>query len=77
MKSTFHGWARFDAAPLVVNEITVVGSRCGRFAPAMELLVRRAVQVGPLISAEYPLRRAPAALRCAAGPGAVKILLRP
>jgi alcohol dehydrogenase len=77
MKSTFHGLARFDAAPLVVNEITVVGSRCGRFAPALDLLARRAVQVRPLISAEYPLSRAPAALRHAARPSSVKVLLRP
>lgn len=77
MKSTFHGLARFDAAPLVVNEITVVGSRCGRFAPALDLLARNAVQVRPLISAEYPLRRAPAAMRFAQRPGTVKVLLRP
>jgi threonine dehydrogenase-like Zn-dependent dehydrogenase len=43
----------------------------------MELLARRAVQVRPLISAEYPLSRAPAALRFAARPSTVKVLLRP
>jgi threonine dehydrogenase-like Zn-dependent dehydrogenase len=77
LKSTFHGLARFDAAPLVVNEITVVGSRCGRFATALDLLARRAVQVRPLISAEYPLDRAVAAMRFACRPGALKVLLRP
>ncbi len=77
MKSTFHGNASFDAAPLVVNEVTVVGSRCGRFPPALDLLARNAVQVEPLISAQFPLDRAPAALRHASRPGILKVLLRP
>ena len=77
MKSTFHGAARLEAAPLVVNEVTLVGSRCGRFAPALELLARRAVNVEALISEQFPLRRATAALRHAAGPGVLKVLLRP
>ncbi len=77
MKSTFHGLARFDAAPLVVNEVTVVGSRCGRFAPALKLLARGAVNVKALISEEFPLDRAPAALREAARSGVLKVLLRP
>ncbi len=75
-KSTFHGPARFDAAPLVVNEVTVIGSRCGRFEPALELLRAGRVKVQPLISAEFPLARAPHALREAAGPGVLKVLLR-
>ena len=41
-KRTHHAPARFDAAPLVVNEVTVVGSRCGRFEPALDLLRRGA-----------------------------------
>ena len=77
MKSTFHGAARFDAVPLVVDEVTVVGSRCGRFGPALDLLSRRAVNVESLISEEFPLRRATAALRHAARPGMLKVLLRP
>lgn len=77
MKSTFHGLARFDAAPLVVNEVTIVGSRCGRFAPALDLLARGAVDVKALISGEFPLERALAALRAAARPGVLKVLLRP
>ena len=76
-KSTHHGPARFDAAPLVVNEITVVGSRCGRFEPAIERLRDRRVDVASLVTAEFPLSRAPQALRAAARPGARKVLLRP
>lgn len=76
-KSTHHGPASFDAAPLVVNEITVIGSRCGRFEPALELLRRRRVDVRSLLAAEFPLRQAPRALREAARSGVLKVLLRP
>ena len=76
-KSTYHLPARFDAAPLVVNEVTVVGSRCGRFEPALDLLKRRRIDVRPLLSAEFPLSRAVSALARAARPGARKVLLRP
>jgi alcohol dehydrogenase len=76
-KSTHHAPAHFDAAPLVVNEITVIGSRCGRFEPAIERLREHRISVRPLISAEFPLSRARQALAAAARPGARKILLRP
>ena len=76
-KSTHHAPARFDAAPLVVNEVTVVGSRCGRFEPALELLRSRRVDVRPLLSATFPLASATRALREAGRPGVLKILLRP
>lgn len=76
-KSTHHAPAHFDAAPLVVNEVTVVGSRCGRFAPALELLRSRKVDVRPLLSSEFPLGEAVRALREAGRPGVLKVLLRP
>lgn len=76
-KSTHHAPARFDAAPLVINEVTVVGSRCGRFEPALELLAQRRVRLDRMISAEFPLSRAVAALREASRPGVRKVLLRP
>ncbi|MEO6323174.1 MAG: alcohol dehydrogenase catalytic domain-containing protein [Thermoanaerobaculia bacterium] len=76
-KSTHHLPARFDSAPLVVNEITVIGSRCGRFAPALALLANRQVDVTKLLSAELPLTEAPRALRLAARRGVKKVLLRP
>lgn len=76
-KSTHHEPARFDAAPLVVHEITVVGSRCGRFEPALERLRGRRVRVDDLVSAEFPLARAAAALKEAGRPGVLKVLLRP
>ncbi len=76
-KTTHHVPARFDAAPLVVNEVTVVGSRCGRFEPALDLLAAGKVDVASLLSAEFPLSRAVAALARAARPGVRKVLLRP
>ncbi|HSB64920.1 MAG TPA: alcohol dehydrogenase, partial [Thermoanaerobaculia bacterium] len=76
-KSTHHGFARFDAAPLVVNEVTVVGSRCGLFEPALDLLASRRVDVRPLLSSVFPLGSAPRALREASRPGVLKVLLKP
>jgi alcohol dehydrogenase len=76
-KSTHHAPARFDAAPLVVNEVTVVGSRCGRFEPALEFLRMKRVDVLSLLSSEFPLRDAVRALRLSERPGVLKVLLRP
>lgn len=76
-KSTHHGPARFDAAPLVVNEVTVVGSRCGRFGPALDLLASRRVDVRPLVSSVFPLESAARALKEASRPGVLKVLLKP
>jgi threonine dehydrogenase-like Zn-dependent dehydrogenase len=56
LKSTTHGDAALATWPAVVNEVTIVGSRCGPFAPAIDLLARRAVDVRPLISGVFPLK---------------------
>jgi len=77
LKSTYHGAANVDLTELVVGELKVVGSRCGPFAPALELLARGGVQVAPLVEAEYPLADALAAMEHAARPGVRKVLLRP
>ncbi len=77
LKSTFAGQAHVNLTKLVVGEITVVGSRCGPFAPALRLLERGAVQVRPLIEAEYSLADGLAAFEHAARPGVRKVLLRP
>jgi len=75
MKSTVHGHVPIDSAPVIVNEITLVGSRCGRFGPAIKLLQSGKVNVAPLISEILPLRKAPLAFQRAATPGALKIIL--
>jgi threonine dehydrogenase-like Zn-dependent dehydrogenase len=75
LKSTVHGEIPLDTAPLIVNEITLVGSRCGRFEPAIELLRLGAIDVSSMISERMPLASAPAAFERAAQRGVLKVLL--
>jgi len=77
LKSTFHGAARLETWPIVVDELTVLGSRCGPFARALELLHAGRVDPRPLISAVFPLAQAPEAMRAAQAPGAMKVLVKP
>lgn len=77
LKSTMHGAAEWDSVPVIVNEITLAGSRCGRFEPAVELLRSGRVDVSPMISDEFPLDQAARAFARAAEPGVLKVLLRP
>jgi len=75
LKSTLHGLVGVDTAPVIVNEITLVGSRCGRFEPALDLLRRRLVNVEDMISDRETLSSAPRAFARAARKGALKVLL--
>jgi threonine dehydrogenase-like Zn-dependent dehydrogenase len=75
MKSTVHGPVAIDSAPVIVNEITLLGSRCGRFEPALRLLKNRKVRVDGMISEVLPLKDARRAFREAAKPGILKVLL--
>jgi threonine dehydrogenase-like Zn-dependent dehydrogenase len=75
LKSTYHGTATLDASRLVVNEVTLVGSRCGPMAPALELLAARRVDVGSLLQARFPLEEGIRAFDEAARPGALKVML--
>jgi threonine dehydrogenase-like Zn-dependent dehydrogenase len=77
LKSTFHWATEIEAAPLVVNEISVVGSRCGRFGPALDLLKQNAIDVDSLISEEFALSDGVSAMRRAAERDVMKVLLRP
>lgn len=77
LKSTVHGHVDVDTAPVVVNEITLVGSRCGRFEPALRLLRDGKLRLEEMISGRYPLSQAPAAFERAAEAGALKVLLFP
>ena len=74
MKSTVHDAVRMDMAAVIVPEITLLGSRCGRFAPALQLLKNRAIDVLPMIQATYPLAEAKAAFARAAERGTLKVL---
>jgi len=75
LKSTYHGPATVDLARVVVDEVSLVGSRCGPFAPALALLARGAVDVAPLVHARYPLAEANAAFAHAARAGVLKVLV--
>jgi threonine dehydrogenase-like Zn-dependent dehydrogenase len=65
-----------NLAPIVLNEVTLLGSRCGPFGEAIAALSRRAVEVLPMITRTFPLAEARAAFAAAADPEHVKVLLR-
>ncbi len=77
MKSTFQDRAQFDTGKLVVNEITLVGSRCGNFAPALDLLKGGHVKVLPMISKTFPLDAGLEAFGYLEDPRCMKVLLAP
>jgi 2-desacetyl-2-hydroxyethyl bacteriochlorophyllide A dehydrogenase len=75
LKSTYRGRMEVDLSSLVVDEITLLGSRCGPFAPALRLLEQGLVDPLPLIDGRFALEEGEAALARAAEPGAMKVLL--
>lgn len=75
LKSTYHGRVEVDLARFVVDEITIVGSRCGPFAPALQRLADGRVDPRTLVEARYPLEDAVAAFAHASRPGALKVLI--
>ena len=77
MKSTSHQPPEFDATKLVVDEITLLGSRCGNFPPALDLLRRGAVKVQPLITKTFPLEAGIAAFDYLESSPCLKVLLSP
>jgi threonine dehydrogenase-like Zn-dependent dehydrogenase len=77
MKSTVHGSVSFDAAGVIVNEITLIGSRCGRFEPALELLKAGKIHLDAMISERMPLQMAAKAFARAAEKRVLKVLLTP
>jgi threonine dehydrogenase-like Zn-dependent dehydrogenase len=77
LKSTVHGLVSLDTAPLIVNELTLIGSRCGRFEAALPLLEPHIIRAEEMISARYPLRDAAQAFEHAARRGTLKVLLYP
>lgn len=77
LKSTVNDRFPIDMARVIVNEISLIGSRCGRFAPALRLLRSRRLILNPMIHAQYPLARAPEAFAHAQSPRVLKVLLTP
>lgn len=80
LKSTFEGPARMgeiNQSRLVVDEISIIGSRCGHLQPALDLLKKGALDIDSLISEEYPLARGVYAMGRAGKKGILKVFLRP
>jgi threonine dehydrogenase-like Zn-dependent dehydrogenase len=77
LKSTFHGAAPVETWPIVVKEITVVGSRCGPFDKALALLRSGKVDPTPLITRTLPLASVQKAITFAQQSGVMKVLLKP
>jgi threonine dehydrogenase-like Zn-dependent dehydrogenase len=77
LKTTCAGRPKVDLAKVVIDEVTVVGSRCGPFEPALEALFQKKVDVRPLITEVFPLKKGKEAFRKAAERGVLKVLLHP
>jgi threonine dehydrogenase-like Zn-dependent dehydrogenase len=75
LKSTFHAPLRWNPSRIAVDEITVVGSRCGPFETALDLLKKKLVATGPFLTAIYPFAKWETALRRAKRKDAFKVLL--
>lgn len=75
LKSTFSGKTKLEMWRVVVDEITIIGSRCGRFQPALDLLKSESVDVESLVSAELSLSEGVKAMREAERNGVMKVIL--
>jgi len=75
LKSTYHGEVLVNMTQLVIHEISMIGSRCGPFAPALRLLGSGQIDVEPLIHARFLLNKGITAMEQAAQPGTLKVLL--
>jgi threonine dehydrogenase-like Zn-dependent dehydrogenase len=75
LKSTYHGQVSVNMTELVINEISIIGSRCGPFAPALRLLAGKMIEVEPLIHSCFSMTDGIKAMEQAAQPGTLKVLL--
>jgi threonine dehydrogenase-like Zn-dependent dehydrogenase len=75
LKSTYAGLTKLDLSSIVVDEVTVIGSRCGPFPPALDLLKTMKVDPTPLISSRYPLNESLLAFERSRRSGELKVLI--
>jgi len=75
LKTTVAAEHALSLAPVVIDELTLVGSRCGPFPRAIDALARKAIDVRPLLAARYPLAEAEAAFAYASRKGVAKVVL--
>jgi alcohol dehydrogenase len=76
LKSTVHGSVPIDTAPIIVNELTLIGSRCGRFESVYSWLSDPAIRLEEMVTDRFPLAEAPRAFARAAAPGVLKVLIQ-
>ena len=76
LKSTVASGKELNLAPIVIDEITVLGSRCGQFAPALRLLKNNRIDFTPFISGIYPIEKALEAFEANKSKESLKILIR-
>ncbi len=76
-KSTVHEKVSIDMASVIVNEISLVGSRCGRFEPAIRLLASDKIRIEEMIDSRFSLARGADAFERAETKGTLKVLLTP
>jgi len=77
LKSTYAGDSALNLAALVINEVTLLGSRCGPFPDALQALARREIDVEAMISRRMPMSKGLEAFELAADPKSIKVLLKP
>lgn len=77
LKSTYKGETNVDFSSIVVDEINVIGSRCGPFEPALRLMEAKLVDPTVLVDAEFPLGAGLKAFERAAQAGVLKVLMTP
>lgn len=75
LKSTYHGSEGINLTPAVVNEVTIIGSRCGPFGQAISLLGQKKIEVLTMISKQFPISQGLEAFEYARTPGVLKVLL--
>lgn len=77
LKSTFKQKADVDISKIVVDEIQLIGSRCGPFPKAVDILKKKSIDVGALVDGDFPLDKFEEALAMAQKPEVIKVLLTP
>jgi threonine dehydrogenase-like Zn-dependent dehydrogenase len=77
LKSTYRGEACLNVSEIVVDELRLIGSRCGPFPKALELLKDKRINVADVLDGDFPLEHAAQAFELAGKPGTLKVLLSP
>ncbi|MFB5635161.1 MAG: alcohol dehydrogenase catalytic domain-containing protein [Nitrosopumilus sp.] len=77
LKSTIASRENLDLTPTIINEITLIGSRCGLFKPAIDALATGVVSVDSMIDSTYPLEKFSEAIEHAKKPDTLKVFLKP